>query len=262
LETGKELWDVPQNMANLESEPGWPLLFGSVDGGQRIPLTAFDPRTREAQWVVPVPAQGVVAQSQRIALSSVGGTPPRLTAHRIRDGRVEWSRDATSNGTVVASGHGIFLELFEADAFDAEGELVAIDAATGATRWKASNPGRRPGAVARRRQRLCVWWLSRCRARLEPIGRDEAPSAAHTLWVLRRGAPTENPGGDLLSRGVSPQVPSARAVFTAVFGMGTGVSPPLLPPETVSFQSSRLRELQSEHEQQGSQALGRLVPVG
>jgi len=36
-----------------------------------------------------------------------------------------------------------------------------------------------------------------------------------------------NPGGDLLSRGVTPQVPSARAVFTAVFGMGTGVSPPL-----------------------------------
>jgi hypothetical protein len=34
-------------------------------------------------------------------------------------------------------------------------------------------------------------------------------------------------GDDLLSQGVSPQVPSALAVFTAVFGMGTGVSPPL-----------------------------------
>lgn len=140
LETGEALWDVPQNMANLESEPGWPLLFGSIDGGQRIPLTAFDPRTREAQWVVPVPAQGVVAQSQRIAVSSVSGTPPRLTAHRIKDGRVEWSQDATSVGTVVASGGGIFLELVEADDFYAEGELVAIDAATGTTRWKASNP--------------------------------------------------------------------------------------------------------------------------
>ena len=42
-----------------------------------------------------------------------------------------------------------------------------------------------------------------------------------------------NPGGDLLSQGASPQVPSARAGLTAVFGMGTGVSPPLWPPETV-----------------------------
>ena len=63
----------------------------------------------------------------------------------------------------------------------------------------------------------------------------------------------ENPGGDLLSQGVSPQVPSARAVFTAVFGMGTGVSPPLLPPETCCQSRhldprSRARELQSEHE--------------
>ena len=43
---------------------------------------------------------------------------------------------------------------------------------------------------------------------------------------------TRNPGGDLLSQGATPQVPSARAVFTSVFGMGTGVSPPQLPPET------------------------------
>ncbi len=42
-----------------------------------------------------------------------------------------------------------------------------------------------------------------------------------------------NPGSDLLSQGASPQVPSARAGLTAVFGMGTGVSPPLWPPETV-----------------------------
>ena len=46
-------------------------------------------------------------------------------------------------------------------------------------------------------------------------------------------------GGDLLSQGVSPQVPSARAGLTSVFGMGTGVTPPLWPPETVAvFQGS------------------------
>ena len=42
----------------------------------------------------------------------------------------------------------------------------------------------------------------------------------------------KNSGDDLLSQGVSPQVPSALAGLTSVFGMGTGVSPPPWPPET------------------------------
>ena len=41
-----------------------------------------------------------------------------------------------------------------------------------------------------------------------------------------------NSGDDLLSQGASPQVPSALAGLTSVFGMGTGISPPLWPPET------------------------------
>ena len=40
-----------------------------------------------------------------------------------------------------------------------------------------------------------------------------------------------NPGGDLLSQEAPPQVPSALAGLTAVFDMGTGVSPPPWPPE-------------------------------
>ena len=40
-------------------------------------------------------------------------------------------------------------------------------------------------------------------------------------------------GDVLLSQGDAPQVPSALAGLTAVFGMGTGVSPPPWPPETV-----------------------------
>src|SRR5690606_20289521 len=43
---------------------------------------------------------------------------------------------------------------------------------------------------------------------------------------LRRGAFKRNSGGDLLSQGVFPQVPSALAGLTTVFGMGTGVTPP------------------------------------
>ena len=41
-------------------------------------------------------------------------------------------------------------------------------------------------------------------------------------------------GGDLLSQGTAPQVPSALAGFTSVFGMGTGGSPPLTPPDKSS----------------------------
>ena len=68
--------------------------------------------------------------------------------------------------------------------------------------------------------------VSACSSR--SAGATNAP--AHALPV-RRGRSLHKSGGDLLSRGVSPQVPSALAVFTSVFGMGTGVSPPLLPPE-------------------------------
>ena len=40
-------------------------------------------------------------------------------------------------------------------------------------------------------------------------------------------------GSDLLSQGVTPQVPSALKGLPSVFGMRTGVSPSLLPPEIV-----------------------------
>ena len=42
-------------------------------------------------------------------------------------------------------------------------------------------------------------------------------------------------GGDLLSRTVTSQVPSALKGLTSVFGMGTGGTPSSLPPEMVSF---------------------------
>src|SRR5437868_3465931 len=39
------------------------------------------------------------------------------------------------------------------------------------------------------------------------------------------------PGGDLLSHRVSPAVPSALKVLTSEFEMGSGVAPPVRPPE-------------------------------
>ena len=38
-------------------------------------------------------------------------------------------------------------------------------------------------------------------------------------------------GGDLLSHAVTHAVPSALEGLTSVFGMGTGVAPPLSPPK-------------------------------
>src|SRR5207237_3110638 len=58
-----------------------------------------------------------------------------------------------------------------------------------------------------------------------PTAREEAPEGASS---------EKKSGGDLLSQGASPQVPSALAGLTSVFGMGTGVTPPLWPPEIVT----------------------------
>ena len=42
-------------------------------------------------------------------------------------------------------------------------------------------------------------------------------------------------GDDLLSQERELQVPSALEGLTAVFGMGTGVPPPVSPPETLCY---------------------------
>jgi len=42
-------------------------------------------------------------------------------------------------------------------------------------------------------------------------------------------------GDDLLSQTVASPVPSAQTGLTAVFGMGTGVSPSLWSPKSFSF---------------------------
>jgi hypothetical protein len=67
-------------------------------------------------------------------------------------------------------------------------------------------------------------------------------------------------GGYLLSQGVYPQVPSAYAVLTSVFGMGTGVTPQLWPPETFEFHRVSTRTPERARAL-FNQALGRLVPV-
>ena len=77
------------------------------------------------------------------------------------------------------------------------------------------------------------------------------------LAEVRRPPPGgKKSGGVLLSQGRSSQVPSALEGLTSVFGMGTGVTPPLWPPKSVvNFErrsgrtgSAATRGLHSEHE--------------
>ncbi len=59
--------------------------------------------------------------------------------------------------------------------------------------------------------------------------------------LLGKGSLSQKYSGDvLLSQGAAPQVPSALTGLTSVFGMGTGISPSLRPPETFeSLKASR-----------------------
>ncbi len=68
-------------------------------------------------------------------------------------------------------------------------------------------------------------------------------------------------GSVLLSQGISPQVPSALRGLTSVFGMGTGVTLSLWPPETGCQWALHPRTPEQARAIE-IQALGRLVPVG
>src|SRR5215510_10431731 len=62
-------------------------------------------------------------------------------------------------------------------------------------------------------------------------GRARRPCAPKKAKAASRDAAfLKNPGGVLLSHRVAPAVPSALESLTSVFGMGTGVASPALPP--------------------------------
>ena len=67
-----------------------------------------------------------------------------------------------------------------------------------------------------------------------PPKRTRAPLGALRASVhVSRGPPPQRPPGDggaLVSHGVAPAVPSARAGLTSGFGMGPGIPPPPQPP--------------------------------
>ena len=77
-----------------------------------------------------------------------------------------------------------------------------------------------------------------------PAGNGSTERTATLLKTTSRAGPmtcprVEKSGGVLLSQGPTSQVPSALEGLTSVFGMGTGVTPPLWPPKSVV--NSRVR---------------------
>ena len=91
-------------------------------------------------------------------------------------------------------------------------------------------------APARRAGRTARWCHRRDCTGPSPARRRRMAGSASIRKRKRgpEGAPLrEKSGGVLLSQGVSPQVPSALVGLTSVFGMGTGVTPPLWPPKSV-----------------------------
>src|SRR6478736_4378743 len=72
-------------------------------------------------------------------------------------------------------------------------------------------------------------WSPPERRFITPPSKETRRGHKKKSWEAHNTPPSlsKKSGGDLLSQGAPPQVPSARAVFTSVFGMGTGVTPPL-----------------------------------
>ena len=92
------------------------------------------------------------------------------------------------------------------------------------------------------------------RPRSAPI-RSTVAASPKTAKGPRSARALQETGGDLLSQGVTPQVPSAQTGLTSVFGMGTGVSPSLSPPRIWLSTNTRPRRptsvpraFHSEHE--------------
>jgi hypothetical protein len=122
---------------------------------------------------------------------------------------------------------------------------------------RSTHSDRRPGPPAVPSAAATQSGATASRPRCHPGAVDEDGAARAWPGRLGRkrrvpppggGTRTAKSGGVLLSQGVYPQVPSALAGLTAVFGMGTGVTPPLWPPETCCQRGLIPRELQSEHE--------------
>ena len=93
-----------------------------------------------------------------------------------------------------------------------------------------SAPQARLLAGSRSANKLCFTPIREARPQ---AGLPINPTAGKKLGpkVISTLGPNFTPGNDLLSHRVAPAVSSAHEGLTTVFGMGTGVSPPVWSPE-------------------------------
>ena len=137
-------------------------------------------------------------------------------------------------------------------AFPRAAAASAVEAPGGARRGttRSERSGRLTPAYGPQRLLLCAIHGQRSTGRaLLPLtlfsGRHQAsismllacgfPARKRPVPPPRHGSGNNYSGDVLLSQGATPQVPSALAGLTSVFGMGTGVTPPLWPPETLLY---------------------------
>jgi hypothetical protein len=83
-----------------------------------------------------------------------------------------------------------------------------------------------------------------CQALLAGPGTSLRPGG-ETTALPKEGRPKSIPGDDLLSHTLARAVPSALRGLTAVFGMGTGVSPSPESPENLNFKRTEIFSDQS-----------------
>ena len=191
------------------------------------------------------------------ALRGAGADPPHAVTstgvrHRCRSVRGQAHRCAPGRSTTGSTPPSRLVR--PGSSHDAACRVASsVAVAFAPSCWSSMVPGHEPAAAG---------------AEASVAGTNPAAGAAFD-WVGRprtRGGPpywtallSQNTGGDLLSREPTPQVPSALAGLTSVFGMGTGGSPPLSPPE---IWCSTPRALHSEHARLRIDASPRPISTG
>lgn len=139
--SGAERWTLPTDGAIN----GAPAASGSTVVAATEAGTAWgiDATTGHERWHVALP--GPVRRSVAIDadLAYVGVTPGQLLALRIGDGSIKWKTSVEDSGDIgtPAVAAGQVIAATGADSQDAaELGVVAVDAGTGATRWRYASP--------------------------------------------------------------------------------------------------------------------------
>jgi outer membrane protein assembly factor BamB len=125
--------------------PGWPQPW--YDGGmsgytpQASPIGARNAATLTTAWSVAIPhlaREGAVVYRGLVITATSGVSPGHITAYRLTDGGVAWSKSVTDSGYVAADAGRVFASITDGPASSPFTGVVALDPATGAELWRRS----------------------------------------------------------------------------------------------------------------------------